>query len=278
MILVTGSNGQLAQCLKFLIKDAQYLGKQDCDITDPNSIEAAFNKFKPTVVINCAAYTRVDACETHKDLAGSVNSKGPKQLATLCRKMHVNLIHISTDYVFDGCKNTPYLESDPTTPKSVYGITKLEGENEIVSNADRFIIIRTSWLYSEFGNNFVLNIKKLMKEREKLGIVFDQIGSPTYAMDLAEVVAKFAKDPQLIDNQVYHYSNSGVTSWFDLTKEIQSLENIECEINPIESFEYPTPAARPSYSVFNTKKIKNKLNINIPHWKESLKICLSKLS
>lgn len=278
MILITGANGQLGQCLKTLFQDAAtYVDIDTCDITDLESLEKTLSRVRPKIVINCAAFTHVDKCEAEQELSQKVNAQGPENLAKLSAKYDFSLIHISTDYVFDGSKNTPYKEDDATTPNSVYGKGKLAGEKAIIKNTERHIIIRTSWLYSEFANNFVKNIKSLMESRESLGIVYDQVGSPTYAMDLAAGIKHIIDSDNINKYGVYHFGNQGVASWYDLTKEIQKYFSVNCDIKPIETFEYPLPAKRPHYSVFNTRKFQETFNYKIPYWKESLEICLQKL-
>ena len=278
MILVTGGNGQLANCLKSFIKDAVYLSSNEFNITNEAQITKYFKKNMPQIVINCAAFTHVDKCESSKDLSFKVNSDGAGNLAAACYHFNSKLIHISTDYVFDGHKNTPYNEDDLTDPTSIYGKSKLSGEMKIKKSQCNHIIIRTSWLYSEFNSNFIKNILNLMKERHDLGIVYDQIGSPTYGMDLAFTISQILEGSKNINNETYHFANLGVASWYDLAKEIQDFFQINCSLKPIESFEYPTPAKRPSYSVLNTNKIRTTYNLEIPYWKESLKKCLKKLS
>jgi dTDP-4-dehydrorhamnose reductase len=278
MILVTGSNGQLANCLKDIYTDQEaiFIKEEDFDITNLEQMKAKLLEIKPNAIINTAAYTAVDLCEEEKDLAEKVNSTGAENLAILSKELGIDLIHISTDYVFDGNKNTPYKEEDKTIPISQYGTTKLDGEIKILNNTDRAIIIRTSWLYSEHNKNFVKNIIGHMKTKDQLGIVYDQVGSPTYARDLAQAIKEII--PKASGNYgLYHFANQGVTSWYDLTKCIQEELKIDCDINPIETHEYPLPAKRPHYSVLNTSKIKNTFNLHIPYWKESLKLCLQKL-
>ena len=276
MILVTGANGQLATCLKETMKGAVFLTKENFDITSRSSIENGIKLLTPKYIINCAAYTQVDRCEDETEQAEQANTLAPKYLAMSCKSHNIKLIHISTDYVFDGKKNTPYSELDVTSPTSVYGQSKKDGEENIINNCLDYIIIRTSWLYSEFGVNFVSNIIKLMNTRKELGIVYDQIGSPTYAPDLASAIQQITQHHFVPG--IYHYANQGVTSWFDFTKEIQSIIGVHCDISPIESHEYPTKAIRPKYSVFNTNKIQETFNIKIPYWKESLQLCLKNLS
>lgn len=277
MILIPGGDGQLGQCLNDHLKNAAYLSIEDCDITKPVEIRSAIEKYKPTSIINCAAYTHVDKCESEQELAMAVNKEGARNLAEAANEFNLPLIHISTDYIFDGTKNTPYKEDDLTNPNSIYGESKLLGEKEIIEHCRNFLIIRTSWLYSEYASNFVKNIANLMNQRDSLGIVYDQVGSPTYAQDLAMAINQITETTSNYKNQIYHFSNTGVTSWYDLTLEIKNTLDIQCDISPIESHEYPTPVKRPHYSVFNTKKIRDTFDIHIPHWKESLEICLRKL-
>lgn len=279
MILVLGSNGQLGSCFRISLDGVQtnFLTKDDLDVTSESEITEHFENNKYSYVINCAAYTNVDKAESEKDLAQKVNSHAPKLLAAASIKYRFKFIHISTDYVFDGNKNTPYVETDKTAPKSIYGQTKREGEILTQEAAKSSLIIRTSWLYSELGKNFITNIKRLMEERENLGIVYDQIGSPTYAQDLADAITHIIKYDSFIPG-IYHFANSGVATWFDLSKEVQTFFKIECRIEPIDTADYPTPAKRPSYSVLNTKKFRNDFNYNIQYWKESLHKCLKKIS
>jgi len=276
MILVTGGQGQLAQCIKDRLSGAILADKNECDITDFSSLKEFIQRHSPEIVINCAAYTAVDKAEEEPEKAFLINETGAENLAILSESEGFDLIHISTDYVFDGKQNIPYKETDTCNPESIYGESKLRGEEAIIKNCSRYLIIRTSWLYSEYGSNFVKNIKKLMSNREALGIVYDQVGSPTYAGDLAQVIIEISGSDLKDKYGVYHYSNAGISSWYDLTKEIQSSFQNKCNIQPIETYEYPTPAKRPHYSVFNTKKIASTFNINIPYWKESLEKCLLK--
>ena len=280
MILVTGGKGQLGQCLNSLnsSQPIQFLGSKDLDITDIEQVNTIVTELKPTYIINCAAYTQVDKAETEVELANLINIRGAKNLAISAKENNVTLIHISTDYVFNGNSPTPYKESDSCNPLGVYGNSKHQGELEITKNCDKNLIIRTSWLYSEFANNFVKSILSHMRNKDQLGIVFDQVGSPTYAKELAKFIL-YAIENNLVKNNygVYHFANTGVASWYDLTKEIQSIKDIPCDISPIESKEYPTPAKRPAYSVFNTQKLRTHFNYQIPYWKESLQSCLQNL-
>ncbi|MCX6230930.1 MAG: dTDP-4-dehydrorhamnose reductase [Bacteroidetes bacterium] len=279
-ILVTGSNGQLGNEIKVLAEaypqyNFIYTDIDDLNITDYQQIDHFFTIHNIQYVINCAAYTAVDKAEQETDLARYINANAVKYLSQIAKKYHAYMIHISTDYVFDGKNYKPYTENDPICPTSAYGKTKAEGENELKIHAEKGIIIRTSWLYSSFGHNFVKTILKYGKERGNLNVVFDQIGSPTYARDLAKVVLEII--PQLANQntiETYHFSNEGVSSWYDFAKVIVELKNIECDIHPIRTEDYPLPAPRPHYSVLDKAKIKKDFNIEIPYWKDSLKRCL----
>jgi dTDP-4-dehydrorhamnose reductase len=279
-IFVTGSNGQLGRELNELSKAYPYkfvfTNKQDLDITDENQLFDFFSNQKFDIIINCSAYTAVDKAESEIENAHRVNVDGVKNLVKISNQYNSTLVHISTDFVYDGKSSTPYVETDQTNPLSVYGKTKLEGEYELIKNCHDFIIIRTSWLYSAYGNNFVKTILRLSKERESLNIIFDQAGTPTYACDLAkailDILPKIAKT-----NSIFHFSNEGVASWYDFAQEIVHLSKGKCKVYPITTSEYPTPAARPAYSVMNKNKIKQTFNIEIPYWRRSLKLCLEKL-
>jgi dTDP-4-dehydrorhamnose reductase len=278
-VLVTGSNGQLGSELKFLDNKFLMLNYK-CFFTDKNSLDISnFNKVKNfciknkiTNIINCAAYTAVDSAEDEKVLANSINHIAVQQLATISKELDISLIHISTDYVFDGNSCKPYSEDDTTNPNGIYGQTKLDGEKAIISiNPANSIIIRTSWLYSNFGNNFVKTMISLSEKFDNLGIIYDQVGTPTNAKDLAKTILEIL--PRIINNKVeiYHYSNEGVISWYDFAKAIFELKCIDIEVNPLQSFEYPAKAIRPYYSVLNKTKIKKDFGINIAYWKDSLK-------
>mgnify|MGYP001179703293 CR=1 FL=1 len=274
-ILITGSDGQLGQEFKFLagINTQHYFifkNKEELDITSFLKLDEFFNRNKIDAIINCAAYTFVDKAEVDKDTAYYVNVIGPQNLAVLSKKYNIKLIHFSTDYVFNGENHIPYKEDDIPDPKSVYGKTKLQGENEIIKNSEIYAIIRTSWLYSIYGNNFVKTITKLAVERGDLKIIFDQIGTPTYASDLVNTVLYILPILNKENSGIYNYSNEGATSWYDFAKIICKLQNIQCRISPIETKDYPTLAQRPNYSVLNKKKIKTEFNMEIPQWQESL--------
>ena len=275
-ILVTGGNGQLASCIKDVEKQYDdlniiYTDHLELDICELNQIQTFF-KSNPQIdyCINCAAYTAVDKAETEAEKAFEINATGAKNLAQVCNDHDAILIHVSTDFVFDGEKNEPYTETDVANPISVYGASKLQGEVEIQQALKEYFIIRTSWLYSEYGNNFMKTMLRLAETRDGISVVSDQIGTPTYAGDLAEIII------QIINTKtekygIYHYSNEGVASWFEFAKEIFKLTKNKIKVNPIPSIEYLTPAKRPKYSVLDKKKIIDVFKIDIPFWRESLK-------
>ena len=278
-VLVTGSNGQLASCIKDLAKQYEglnfiYTDYQELDICDLNQVNTFFKSNKKIdYCINCAAYTAVDKAETEVDKAFEINADGAKNLAIACREFDAILIQISTDFVFDGEKKEPYTETDVAKPISVYGASKLKGEVEIQKINKKYFIIRTSWLYSEHGTNFMKTMLKLAETRDEISVVSDQIGTPTYAGDLAEVILKIVSSK--FDNfGVYHYSNEGVASWYEFAKAIFEASNIEIKLNPIKTSAYPTPAKRPVYSVMDKTKIENKLKVETLNWSESLLIAL----
>lgn len=280
-ILVTGSNGQLGSEIQELSSHYPYTfyftRKDDLDITNEKAIEEFIIKNNITAIINCAAYTAVDKAESETDLANKINHQAVFYLASIAKEKNLKLIHISTDYVFDGTNCKPYLETDSTNPQSVYGKTKLDGEKALqIMNPTNSIIIRTSWVYSSYGNNFVKTMLRLGRERESLGVIYDQVGSPTYAKDLAKTILDILPNINNTQTEIYNYSNEGVCSWYDFAKEIMNLAKLTCKINPIETSQYPTPAQRPHYSLLNKSKIKNDYNIDIPYWKDSLEYCLKK--
>lgn len=280
-ILVTGCNGQLGNEMQLLqAEHAQHVwlntDVNELDITDKAAIERFVEANEIGGIVNCAAYTAVDKAETDPLMARKLNAEAPAHLAETVARRGGWMVQVSTDYVFDGTKHTPYVESDEPCPNSVYGQTKLEGEQAVMQLCPKAMIIRTAWLYSEFGNNFVKTMIRLGKEREKLGVIFDQIGTPTYAHDLATaIMTAIDKD---ITPGVYHFSNEGVTSWYDFTKSIHRLSGINtCKVSPLHTEEYPTPACRPAYSVLDKTKIKETYGMEIPHWEESLAKCIAKL-
>jgi len=283
-ILVTGSNGQLGNEIRQLAPQFPgcsfvFTDVSELDISDIQAIRNFPDIEKIQCIINCAAYTAVDKAETDQDKAMLINGTATGNLAMVSRETGALLIHVSTDYVFDGKNYRPYRENDIPNPLSVYARSKYQGETEIMSKASKALIIRTSWLYSSFGHNFVKTIMKYGKERGKLNVVFDQIGAPTYAADLARAILDII--PKTLDKpgvSVYHYANEGVASWYDFAKAIIELSGISCEINPIETKDYPLPAQRPFYSVFAKEKIRNELGIKIPYWKDSLEQCIVKIN
>ena len=280
-ILVTGCNGQLGNEIQLLEKSYENhkffnTDVNELDITDAQAIERFVDEHSIDGIINCAAYTAVDRAEENEALCGKLNADAPGWLAAAMGRRGGWMVQVSTDYVFDGTKHTPYVETDGTCPDSVYGRTKLVGEKLVVENCSRSMIVRTAWLYSTFGNNFVKTMMRLGKERPELGVIFDQIGTPTYARDLA-VAIMTAVDKGIVPG-VYHFSNEGVTSWYDFTKAIHRIAGITgCHVRPLHTSEYPTPANRPHYSVLDKTKIKQTYNIEIPHWEESLAECISQL-
>ena len=272
--LVVGSNGQLGSELKVrLSSEADYKDHRSLDITDENTVANFFKENSYDIVINCAAYTAVDKAEDDKETADRVNRIGPALLAKYGR----NIIHISTDYVFDGTAHTPYSETAPTNPQSIYGSTKLAGEKAAFQEAHSATIIRTSWLYSTHGNNFLKTMRRLGTERKSLGVIFDQIGTPTYAGDLADAIISILPQIKHKNKEIYHFSNEGVSSWYDFAVAIMNLSDINCKIDPLETKQYVTRATRPPYSVLNKSKIKNDFGISIPHWMDGLRRCIRTL-
>ena len=271
MFLVTGAGGQLGQELRLLLGDrAVYVGHGELDIADEAAVRAFCAARTFDFIINCAAYTAVDRAEDDAEGAERVNALGPALLARYGRR----IVQISTDYVFDGDISRPYREDDEPRPRSVYGRTKLAGEKAVLAEAETAVVVRTSWLYSSFGNNFMKTMRRLGAERESLGVVFDQVGTPTCAADLAAAIVTML--PQLTSGmkEVYHYSNEGVASWYDFACAIMKASGLACTVRPIESSEYPTRAARPAFSVLNKAKIKKRFGLAIPHWTDGLKCCM----
>ncbi|WP_299108183.1 dTDP-4-dehydrorhamnose reductase [uncultured Winogradskyella sp.] len=280
-VLVTGKDGQLAQCIKSVAHqypnlEFDFKASSELDITNKVKVESALSVQQYDYCINCAAYTNVDNAETETELAYKINVIGAKNLAEACLKYQVTLVHISTDFVFDGKGSTPYTENSNTKPIGVYGETKLKGEIEISKTLENHFILRTSWLYSEFGNNFLKTMLRLGSTRDELGVVGDQIGSPTYAVDLANVILRLIASTNT-SYGIYHYSNKGVISWYGFAKEIFRISESNVKLNKIETKDYPTKAERPKYSVLETSKITKTLGLEIPNWKESLVIAISKL-
>ncbi len=285
-ILVTGSKGQLGSKIKDLSVDFQsfsfsFTDLDELDITNFNSVLDFFKFEKPDIVINCAAYTAVDKAEDDYENAFKINALGPGNLAKACNVHNSKFIHISTDYVFDGKeREKPYLESDFTSPQSVYGSTKLEGENLVLKNLQDAIIVRTAWLYSEYGHNFVKTMLNLAQSRTELSVVNDQVGSPTYAGDLAQAILQISMqyfEENYWKSGVYHFSNLGKCTWFEFAKEIFKIKNINIKVNPVTSEEFPSKVKRPKYSVLDKEKIITTYKIDVPDWRDSLKIVLEKL-
>jgi dTDP-4-dehydrorhamnose reductase len=285
-VLVTGSNGQLGNEIRLIAKlhkecEFIFTDKNELDIANRSSLDLFFKNNSIDYIINCAAYTAVDDAESYTKLANEINHIAVRQLAEIAKLRNIKLIHISTDYVFDGSLYKPYQETDNTNPQSVYGLTKLSGENSLLEISPEAIIIRTSFLYSSFGNNFVKTMLELGRTKNKISVVCDQIGSPTYAKDLADIILKIISHKAITNcykpPQIFHYSNQGEVSWYDFAKKIFQLGDILCEIKPIKSLEYKTKAVRPMYSVLNKEKIKNTFDIVIPKWEDSLIQCLKKI-
>ena len=281
-ILITGCNGQLGNEMQLLAKknpQHQYFftDVEELDITDAEAIDKFVQENEVDCIVNCAAYTAVDKAEENVRLCDLLNNVAPGYLAKAIEKRDGYMIQVSTDYVFDGTNHVPYKEDEPTCPNSVYGRTKLAGEKQVQENCKKWMIIRTAWLYSTFGNNFVKTMIRLGQTKPELGVIFDQIGTPTYARDLAAAI--FAAINQGVVTGVYHFSNEGVISWYDFTKAIHRIAGITtCQVRPLHTEEYPTPAARPHYSVLDKTKIKATYGITIPYWEESLKECISALN
>lgn len=297
-ILVTGANGQLGNEMRIIAKDTDYnfvftdvtvaegVDTTILDITDMEAVRAIVKEKGIDCIVNCAAYTNVDKAETDIDFCRVLNATAPKNLATVMKEVNGLLVHVSTDYVFGGDPyNVPCKEDQKGTPTGVYGMTKLEGEQNIISTECKHLIIRTAWLYSEFGKNFVKTMLNLTSTKPELKVVFDQAGTPTYAYDLAvaikAMVDDYAKEGygnSYSKTGIYHFSNEGVCSWFDFTKVIAEMAgNTECDIQPCHSNEFPSPVKRPAYSVLDKTKIKETFGIKIPYWTESLKICINNL-
>tara|TARA_B100000768_G_C11224391_1_gene352076 strand:- start:137 stop:1009 length:873 start_codon:yes stop_codon:yes gene_type:complete len=285
-ILVTGSNGQLGSEIKDLVTNYNdfiffFRDLHELNICDAEALNTFIFNQNINAVINCAAYTAVDQAEEDVEIAEQVNSIGVLNLVNALKKVNGKLIHISTDYVFDGNSFLPYQELDELNPIGIYGETKRAGELVILNSSIDALVIRTSWLYSAYGNNFVKTMLKLGHERDELGVIFDQVGTPTYASDLAKTCLDILLDKSSenisMNGKIYHYSNEGVTSWYDFAKAIMELGSIDCKVRPIETIDYPTPAKRPHFSVLNKTKIKKDFNIEIPYWRDSLDKCVEKL-
>lgn len=279
-ILVTGANGQLGNEMQVLArKPAAYVfftDVQELDICDEQAVYAYVSEHKIDIIVNCAAYTAVDKAEDNVELCDKLNNIAPGYLARAAQANGAAMIQVSTDYVFDGTAHIPYTEEEPTCPASVYGSTKLAGEQNVMDHCEKAMVIRTAWLYSIYGNNFVKTMIRLGQERDSLGVIFDQIGTPTYANDLAQAI--FAAINKGVVRGIYHFSDEGVCSWYDFTIAIHRLAGIaSCKVKPLHTADYPAKAPRPHYSVLDKTKIKDTFGIEIPHWEESLKRCINQL-
>ena len=284
-ILIIGRNGQLGRSIKKIVSlkntkdEYTFVGRNEIDLSDLESVTTYFNKNKFDIIVNCAAYTAVDKAESEPDLANQINHLSVKQIAKVSKQQGAKLIHISTDYVFNGKSYKPYTEDGITSPKNVYGSTKLAGEKSIQEvMTTGVIIIRTGWLYSEFGNNFVKTMLKLCSDNKEIKVIFDQIGTPTYASDLAKAVLEVIDSSYLKakeqKTQIFHYSNEGVCSWYDFAENIFNIDNVTCKVVPIEGSEWKMPAKRPYYTVLNKNKFKTTFGVEIPYWRDSLHECL----
>ena len=291
-ILVTGKNGQLGQSIKRLLDEKCFAnlssfsfiftGREELNLENLESIQSYFVRNDIDIIINCAAYTKVDQAEEDQNQANLINHNAVRELAKISKRNKIKLIHISTDFVFNGHKKEPYTEDDKTSPINIYGETKLAGELAIISTMPfNSIIIRTGWVYSEFGNNFVKTILNLATKSNTLDIVSDQIGTPTYAYDLAYSILHIVSSEKFLQNEkptaIFHYSNEGKSSWYEFAKEVISISGINCHLNPINTHDYPLPAKRPKYSILSKKKISQEYALNIHHWKDALKACLKNL-
>ncbi len=281
-VLVTGSKGQLGSDIKELSTEYKYnfffTDRNNLDISNKKEVNSFIETNSIDAIVNCAAYTAVDKAENDKVNADKINHLAVKYLAQISKEKNIKLVHVSTDYVFDGKNHKPYIETDKTNPNGIYGKTKLAGEDTMQKiNPRNSIIIRTSWVYSSFGANFVKTMLRLGKEKDELGVIFDQVGTPTYARDLAKTILDILPQIENKKVEVYNYSNEGVLSWYDFAKEIMRMAKLDCKVNPIQSSAYPTPATRPHFSLINKSKIKKDFNLSIPYWKDSLDDCLRKM-
>ncbi|MFC0771695.1 dTDP-4-dehydrorhamnose reductase [Terrimonas alba] len=287
-ILVTGANGQVGEELHKLAKSYTsfefiFATRKRLALDNPAKIGEYIYNNKPDYLINCAAYTAVDKAESEEELAYTINAEAPKEMAIACEANNIQLVHVSTDYVFDGKGNSPYKEDDITDPVNLYGDSKLEGEKNIRQHNPSAIIIRTAWVYSEFGKNFVKTMLRLMAEKDQVNVVSDQRGAPTYAADLAEAIMNIISKVEISGHQtpgyggIYHFSNEGNISWYDFAVAIKELTGSNCIVNPIPTSQFPTPAKRPFYSVLDKTKIQNRFGIEIKDWKQSLTICIDRI-
>lgn len=280
VVLVTGANGQLGQALQFIAPKYPemhfvFCSSSELDITDKANCESVFKKYQPKFCINAAAYTAVDKAESEPEKAYTINVTGAKNIAEVCKLHDTVLLHVSTDFVFDGQKNTPYTEEDLPNPTGVYGQTKLEGEKAVAATWEKYFIIRTSWVYSQFGNNFMKTMLRLASDRDSLSVVNDQIGTPTHAVDLAEALTRIiafcqAEPVEVSYYGIYNFSNEGQCSWYDFAQKIFEVNKVAIPVNPIPTVSYPTPAKRPKYSVLDKTKVKAVFGLDIKKWEQSL--------
>lgn len=281
-ILITGANGQLGNEMRRVAKDSKnkyiFTDVTELDITNLDAIKSMVNKENISVIVNCAAYTNVDKAEDDEAVADLLNNTAAKNLAIACNEVNGTLIHISTDYVFKGDRNIPCKEDWKTSPLGAYGRTKLAGEMSIKETGCKYIIFRTAWLYSRHGKNFVKTMQKLTAEKDNLKVVFDQVGTPTYAGDLADVIYRVIENEMLDKQGIYHFSNEGVISWYDFAKEICDLSGNRCDIEPCHSDEFDSKVERPHFSVLDKTKLKNTFGVKVPYWKDSLKKCIAELN
>jgi dTDP-4-dehydrorhamnose reductase len=280
-ILITGSNGQLGNemqqaAVRFPNFNYIYTDVAELDICDKGALDAFVKANNVNVIVNCAAYTAVDKAEDDVELCYKINRDAVRNIAEVATENKVKVVHVSTDYVFDGTNYLPYTEDMPVCPATVYGKSKLEGEQALLENCKESVILRTAWLYSSFGNNFVKTMMKLGTERDSLGVIFDQVGTPTYAADLADAIMQLISSETFVPG-IYHFSDEGVCSWYDFTKTIHRMANITCDVKPIETKDYPARTPRPHFSVLNKGKIKSTYGISIPHWEVSLEKCIQLL-
>lgn len=280
-ILITGSNGQLGNemqqaAVRFPDFNYIYTDVAELDICDKSALDAFVKANNVNVIVNCAAYTAVDKAEDDVELCYKINRDAVRNIAEVASDNKVKVVHVSTDYVFDGTNYLPYTEDMPVCPATVYGKSKLEGEQALLENCKESVILRTAWLYSSFGNNFVKTMIKLGTERDSLGVIFDQVGTPTYAADLADAILQLLRNETFVPG-IYHFSDEGVCSWYDFTKTIHRMANITCDVKPIEAKDYPARTPRPHFSVLNKGKIKSTYGISIPHWEVSLEKCIGLL-
>jgi dTDP-4-dehydrorhamnose reductase len=280
-ILITGSRGQLGNEMqlaasRFPAFSFIYTDVDELDICDKSALDSFVKNNAINVIVNCAAYTAVDKAEDDLELCYKINAEAVQNIGEVAASNKLKVVHVSTDYVFDGTNYIPYTEDQPVCPATVYGKSKLQGEEVLMKACPQSVIIRTAWLYSSFGNNFVKTMMKLGSERDSLNVIFDQVGTPTYAADLADAILQVLSSETFVPG-IYHFSNEGVCSWYDFTKTIHRIAGIECDVRPIETKDYPARTPRPHYSVLNKAKIKTTYGISIPHWEESLERCIAVL-